>query len=151
MFDDVLWVFFFVPNISSGITSILILSNYYSKITQVIHFSHFTTLLLLLSVSKTDVLFTLSGPSTSNASNISSSLGGRPNHGKRPQNEIVIFESELSFDTQMTKELQSCFTQLRQLSKVKLFLYPVDLDKVTHAFMSSRLDYCNALNSGNSK
>ncbi len=51
----------------------------------------------------------------------------------------------------MTKVVQSCFAQLRQLTKIKSFLSLADLEKVIHAFISSRLDYCNALYSGISK
>ncbi len=56
----------------------------------------------------------------------------------------VVFDS----DVQVTKVVQSCFAQLRQLTKIKSFLSPADLEKVIRAFISSRLDYCNALYSG---
>lgn len=70
---------------------------------------------------------------------------------KEARNLGVIFESELSFDAQVTKVVQSCFVQLRQLTKIRTFLSSADLEKVIHAFISSRLDYCNALYSGISK
>ncbi|KAI5613009.1 hypothetical protein C0J50_4251, partial [Silurus asotus] len=38
--------------------------------------------------------------------------------------------------------------QLRLLSKVKSFLSEADLEKAIHAFISSRIDYCNALYTG---
>ena len=60
----------------------------------------------------------------------------------------VMFDSELSFKTQVTKVVQSCFYQLRNISKIKSFLSFTDLEKVIHAFISSRIDYCNALYSG---
>ncbi len=55
-----------------------------------------------------------------------------------------------SFDAQGTKVVQSCFVQLRHLNKVR-FSSPADLEKVIHAFISSRLDYCKALYSGISR
>ncbi|KAF7653084.1 hypothetical protein LDENG_00087530 [Lucifuga dentata] len=63
----------------------------------------------------------------------------------------VIFDSSLTFNTQVTKVIQTCFLQLRQISKVRSFLSFSDLEKVIHAFISSRLYYCNALYSGISK
>ena len=47
--------------------------------------------------------------------------------------------------------VQPCFGQLRQLTRIHSFLSSTDLEKVVHAFISSRLDYCNALYSGISK
>ena len=60
----------------------------------------------------------------------------------------VMFDSELSFKAQITKVVQSCFYQLRNISKIKSFLSFTDLEKVIHAFISSRIDYCNSLYSG---
>ena len=62
-----------------------------------------------------------------------------------------MFDSELSFDSQVTNVVQSCFGQLRQLTRISSFLSSTNLEKVVHAFISSRLDYCNALYSGISK
>ena len=56
----------------------------------------------------------------------------------------VILDSILSF-------VQSCFYQLRSISKIRSFLLQTDLEKVIHAFISSWLDYCNILYSGLSK
>lgn len=70
---------------------------------------------------------------------------------KEAHNLDVIFDSELSFDAQMTKVLQSCFAQLRQLTKIRSSLSSGDLENVIHAFISSRLDCCNALYSGISR
>ncbi|KAF7667099.1 hypothetical protein LDENG_00076430, partial [Lucifuga dentata] len=63
----------------------------------------------------------------------------------------VIFDSCLSFNVQVTKVVQSCFFQLRLIFKVRPFLSFSDLEKVIHAFITSRLNYCNALYSGISK
>ncbi|KAF7650077.1 hypothetical protein LDENG_00131650, partial [Lucifuga dentata] len=63
----------------------------------------------------------------------------------------VVFDSCLSFNAQVTKVVQTCFLQLRLISKVRPFLSFSALEKVIHAFITSRLDYCNALYSGISK
>ena len=43
------------------------------------------------------------------------------------------------------KVTQSCFFHLRNISKIKPILTTQDLEKIIHAFVSSRLDYCNGL------
>ena len=60
----------------------------------------------------------------------------------------VIFDSNLSFNKQVSTVVQSCYFQLRNISKIKSFLSPPDLEKVIHALITSRLDYCNSLYSG---
>ncbi len=71
--------------------------------------------------------------------------------GSESRNLGVLFDSELSFDVQVTKVVQSCFAQLRQLTKIKSFLSLADLEKAIHSFISSRLVYWNALYPGISK
>ncbi len=98
---------------------------------------------LQLNDSKSEVLIiTPCGPSSASINNLSSSLGALSNS---------VRKEARNFDDQVTKVVQSCFAQLRQLTKIKLFLSFADLEKVIHAFISSRLDYCNALYSGISK
>ncbi len=108
---------------------------------------------LQLNDSKSEVLiFTPCVPSSASINNLSSSLGVLSNNvRKEARNLGVVFDSELSFDVPVTKVVQSCFAQLRQLTKIKSFLSLADLEKVIHAFISSRLDYCKALYSGISK
>ncbi len=105
---------------------------------------------LQLNDSKSEVLiFTPCAPSSASINNLSSSLGALSNNvWKEARNFGVVFDSELSFDVQVTKVVQACFAQLRQLTKIKSFFSVADLQKVIHAFISSRLDYCNALYSG---
>ncbi len=97
-------------------------------------------------------VITPSGSSTTDINKCSSSLGALSNNvWKEAHNLGVIFDSELSFDMQVTKVLQSCFALLRQLSTIRSFLSPADSEKVIHAFVTSRLEYCNTLYSGISK
>ena len=60
----------------------------------------------------------------------------------------VLFDTELTFIPHINKLVQSCFYQLRSVSRIKHMLTPPDLEKVIHAFIFSRLDYCNSLLSG---
>ncbi len=57
----------------------------------------------------------------------------------------ILFDSSLKFDKQISAVVKSCFYQLRLLSKVKPFLSRKNLETAIHAFISSRLDYCNSL------
>ncbi len=62
------------------------------------------------------------------------------------KNLVVVFDSELKFDKQINYVVRaSFFFQLRGLQKLKSFLSFSDLETVIHAFISTRLDYCNAL------
>ena len=57
----------------------------------------------------------------------------------------VILDSELCFKRQISSVIKSSFHQLRMISHLKPSLSPKDLETVIHAFVTSRLDYCNSL------
>lgn len=57
----------------------------------------------------------------------------------------VIIDSSLSFDKQINSVVRSSFYHLKIIAKLKPFLSFNDLETVVHAFISSRLDYCNSL------
>ncbi len=61
---------------------------------------------------------------------------------EKVKNLGVIFDPELKLDRQIK------FLQLKGLRKLKSFLRLNDLEIVIHAFISTRLDYCNALYAG---
>ncbi len=61
------------------------------------------------------------------------------------KNVGVWFDRELKFDKQINNVVKSCFFNLRLLAKVKTFLSANDLEKLIHAFIFSRLDYCNTI------
>ncbi len=56
----------------------------------------------------------------------------------------VVFDEHLKFDRQINSVVKSSFFQLRLLSKAKSFLSFKNLEKVIHAFITSKLDYCNS-------
>lgn len=60
----------------------------------------------------------------------------------------VIIDSDLSFNSHMKSVTKSSFYHLKNISKVKNFILPADLEKLIHAFISSRVDYCNGLFTG---
>ncbi len=63
----------------------------------------------------------------------------------------VQFDVSLKFDKQIKSVVKSCFFHLRLLAKVKPFRSPSNLEKLIHAFIFVRLDYCNSLYAGVSK
>ena len=56
----------------------------------------------------------------------------------------VILDSELSFDMHISKLSQSCFFQLRRLRAIRASLSSSALHTLVHAFLCSRLDFCNS-------
>lgn len=72
------------------------------------------------------------GPISSNTRNSVKSLG-------------VHLDNSFKFRKQISSVVSSSFFQLRLISKIKAYIPPGDLEKVVHAFITNRLDYCNAL------
>ena len=56
----------------------------------------------------------------------------------------VIIDRELSFGKHVSKLSQSCFFQLRRLRAIRTSLTPATLTALVHAFVCSRLDFCNS-------
>lgn len=63
-------------------------------------------------------------------------------------NLCVCLDGSFKLDKQVSSVVKSGFFQLRQISKVKHLIPYKDLEKRIHAFVTSRLDYCNSLYSG---
>uniref|UniRef100_A0A3P9CSH2 Reverse transcriptase domain-containing protein n=1 Tax=Maylandia zebra TaxID=106582 RepID=A0A3P9CSH2_9CICH len=57
----------------------------------------------------------------------------------------VIFDSSLGLDSHVKSLSRSCFFHLRNISKLRHMVSLAELEKIVHAFVSSRLDYCNSL------
>ncbi len=60
----------------------------------------------------------------------------------------VILDSNLSFQNHMSHVTKTAFFLLRNIAKLRNMLPASDAEKLVHAFMTSRLDYCNALLAG---
>ncbi len=60
----------------------------------------------------------------------------------------VILDSNLSFENHISNVTKTAFFHLRNISKLRNMLSVSDAEKLVHAFMTSRLDYCNALLGG---
>jgi len=57
----------------------------------------------------------------------------------------VLIDSQFSMSDYVASLCQSCFFQLRQLRQVRSSLTEEATKTLAHAFVSSRLDYCNSL------
>ena len=60
----------------------------------------------------------------------------------------VIFDQDLSFKSHMKQTSRTAFFHLRNIANIRHILSQTDAEKRIHAFVTSRLDYCNSLLSG---
>jgi len=56
-----------------------------------------------------------------------------------------IINSELTFEQHCSKLSQTCFFHLRRLRAVRRSLTAPAMKTLVHAFVASRLDFCNAI------
>ncbi|XP_034743250.1 laminin subunit gamma-1 [Etheostoma cragini] len=57
----------------------------------------------------------------------------------------VIFDSTLSLEPHIRQVIKTSFFHLRNIAKIRPSLTPSAAERLIHAFVSSRLDYCNSL------
>lgn len=57
----------------------------------------------------------------------------------------VWFDQSMSLHCHARLLVRNCFYHLRNIAKLRTILSDSDLEMVIHAFISSRLDYCNSL------
>ena len=69
-----------------------------------------------------------------------------PSHSAR--NLGVIFDSNLNMKKQVSSICRSAFGQLRKIGSIRKFLTDDSTAQLIHAFVTSRLDYCNSLLAG---
>ncbi|XP_076854807.1 uncharacterized protein LOC143509873, partial [Brachyhypopomus gauderio] len=107
---------------------------------------------LKLNSDKTEVL--ILGPKAvrSNWADIPLTLDGFSVTPKSTAKSLgVTIDSDLSFDTHVCNVTKAAFFHLRNIAKLRHLLSLADAEKLVHAFVSSRLDYCNSLLIGCSK
>ncbi|KAK7899424.1 hypothetical protein WMY93_020277 [Mugilogobius chulae] len=63
----------------------------------------------------------------------------------------VIMDSDLNFNSHIKSITSAAFYHLKNIAKIKSIVSKPDLERLIHAFVSSRLDYCNGLLTGLSK
>ena len=60
----------------------------------------------------------------------------------------VIFDQDMLFTQHINQVCQTAFFHLCNISKIRRILPQSDAEKLIHTFVTSRLDYCNALLAG---
>ena len=60
----------------------------------------------------------------------------------------VIFDQDLSFNSYVKQISRTAFFHLRNIAKIRHILSQQDAEKLVHTFVTSRLDNCNSLFSG---
>ena len=65
--------------------------------------------------------------------------------GHQAKNLEVLFDSDLSLNSHITSTCKAANYQLYRLSRIKKYLTQGALETAVHAFISSKLDYCNSI------
>ncbi len=107
-----------------------------------------TSNFLLLNSDKTEILIIGPKNSTQNLLDYNLQLDGCNVTSSTVKNLGVILDSNLSFENHISNVTKTAFFHLRNISKLRNMLSVSDAEKLVHAFMTSRLDYCNALLGG---
>ncbi|KAI2647110.1 putative RNA-directed DNA polymerase from transposon BS [Labeo rohita] len=103
---------------------------------------------LLLNSDKTEIL--LIGPknNTQNLLTYNLQLDGCTVTSTTVKSLGVILDSNLSFENHISQVTKTAFFHLRNIAKLRNMLPVSDTEKLVHAFMTSGLDYFNALLGG---
>ena len=83
-------------------------------------------------LAKVDINSTTVGESVVNTKRVVRNLGS-------------WFDSQLSMSTHIRNLCSSAFFHLHNISSIRKFLSPVETKSLVHAFVTSRVDYCNSL------
>ncbi len=104
---------------------------------------------LQLNEDKTEILF--AGPKAlrHQINSLLTPLSVKP--CEHVKNLGVILDADLNFHKHISSISKTAFYHLRNISKVRSLLSQSDSEKLVHAFISSRLDYCNGLFAGLAK
>ncbi len=99
---------------------------------------------LLLNSDKTEILLIGPNNSTQNLLDYNLQLDGCPVTSSTVKNLGVILDSNLSFEKHISNVTKTAFFHLRNFAKLRKMLPVSDAEKLVHAFMTSRLDYCQS-------
>ena len=70
----------------------------------------------------------------------------------KPKDQVknlgIIIDSDLNFNSHIKLIRKSAFYHLKNIARIRGYMSKQDLEKLIHAFISSRLDYCNSLFNG---
>jgi len=104
---------------------------------------------LLLNSAKTEMIVVGPAKSSQLFDDLALSLPGCVIYGsERVKNLGVVFDRTLSFTLHIREVTRVAFYHLRNIARLRQSLTQKDAEILIHAFVSSRLDYCNVLFSG---
>ena len=134
-------------SVSDSSTSIELISNCIADIR-----SWMQSNLLKLNETKTEVILLGTKQQLSKVGNIEISVG---NVNIKPCSKVrnlgVIFDCNMTMEEHVNKVCKTSYFYIRLLGKLRKFLDKDTAAMLTHAFVTSRLDYCNSLLHGISK
>ena len=102
--------------------------------------------LLMLNDSKTEVVLIGTKQQLSKFSHLDISVGNASiNPCAKVRNLGVIFDSNMTMEAHVNNICKTSYFYIRLLGKLRKFLDKETGAMITHAFVTSRLDYCNSL------
>ena len=104
---------------------------------------------LKLNADKTQIIWLGTRQQLSQVNRDAFVLGSSSNYSVNPSDSAnnlgFIFDSNLNFSKHILNTCKLCFYQLRQMRTIRRTLTTEATSMLVHAFISSRLDYCNSL------
>ncbi len=64
---------------------------------------------------------------------------------KNQVKNLGVMETDLSFSSHVKAVTKSAYYHLKNIARIRCFVSSQDLEKLVHAFITSRVDYCNGL------
>ena len=101
---------------------------------------------LQLNPDKTEVLLLSTKPGLQICDLQSLTVAGSAVSPSNNVNNLgVVFDSTLKMEDHINATCRTAFYHLRNIARIRPYLTQSIAEKVVHAFVSSRLDYCNSL------
>ena len=115
-----------------------------SCIDKIVNWSH--AHYMKINSDKTEIM--LACPSSLNSATIIQGIfidGQCIRFTSKAKNVGVLIDKNLTFNLHINSLVSHCYALLRDIGKIKQYLKKNDLEKLVHAVVSHRLDYCNSL------
>ena len=104
---------------------------------------------LKLNESKTELLYISSRFKKSSDRPTSLTFGENTvTFSKSARNLGFVFDQSMKMDIQISNMSRAAYNVIRKISHIRKYLNKSTTEKLLHAFLTSRLDYCNILLSG---
>ena len=102
--------------------------------------------MLKLNENKTEILYIQSRFKKPQVSATDINIGGSTvKFSKSVRNLGVIFDEHMTMEAHIAHISKSAYAVIRKISHLRKFLNKSTTEKLVHAFLTSRLDYCNSL------